>query len=200
MSEENPAPANDSEDSPRTQAGLADERFAINIRERRELAEMSQADLAKEMASRGFHWHPQTVHKVETGVRKVSVGEGKALAEIFGTTVEWLTWPGRAASTAAILSDFTSRGEVAAEQIAAHTRSLLQACFQLELTTSEAEQGDYLGSAEIRRLVEYAREAMKLTPEDAVASGRADWESLHARGDAEPECPPPLPAEDGAGL
>lgn len=183
---------------PPTPAGLADERCAANIRERREDREWSQADLARQMSERGWSFHPQTVQRIEAGHRKVSVGEAVALAEILGTSVEWLTWPGRAASTAALLSDFTGRAESSWEQISEWTRRLLHACFQLDLTTSEAEQGGYLGSAEIRRLAAAAREAMKLTPEDAVTAGRADFASLHAGDDEEPECPPRLAAEGGA--
>lgn len=166
----------DSEGPPRTPAGLADERFAANVRELRERNDMSQADLAREMTN--WRWYPQTVHRVEAGQRKVSVGEAKALAEILHTTVDRLTWPGREASAAALLDTTTARAESAYEQIAAWTASLLWAQHQLSATVADEERAGYLGSARIRELVQSARGAMKLTPEQAIADGRHDHEEL----------------------
>lgn len=156
---------------PQTQAGLADERFAGNVRERRERVKMSQADLAEAMAAGGFRWYPQTVHRVETGARKVSVGEAKALAEILGTTVDRLTWPGQEASAAGLLMEHTARAEQARQQIAEEAYALRHNQRQLELTVARVEQAGYFGSAEIRRLADAARKAMELSADAAVAEG-----------------------------
>ena len=164
--EERPAPA-----------GLADERFAANIRERREDRKWSQADLARRMTERGWPYYPQTVQRIEAGHRKVSVGEAKALAEILETTVDRLTWPGQEASAASLLQTYIVRVEQAFEQIGEWTYSLRHSQFQLKLTVSEVVEDDYFGSAEIRRLADEAREAMKATPEQAVAgAGEPDDE------------------------
>ena len=172
---------------PPTPAGLADERFAANIREERERLGKSQADIAKEMTARGWSFHPQTVQRIETGHRKVSIGEGKALAEILGTTVDRLTWPGREASAAALLDQVTARAESAWEQIGRGTAALRWAQFQLEVSISEAERARFYGSPKIRELVDEARRARELTPEDAVEAGEQEHASLRETGSGEGE-------------
>ena len=76
----------DEQDEPAAEApaaaGVIDEWVAWNIRLRREGLGMSQADLAKEMAALGWKYYPQTVHRVEQGQRKVTIGEAEALARI----------------------------------------------------------------------------------------------------------------------
>src|SRR5215469_1645268 len=84
-------------------AGVADERFAVNVRDERERRKLSQAEVARQMAVAGWAWHPQTQQKIEAGHRKVSVGEAEALAHILGTTVDRLTWPGQVASAAYLM-------------------------------------------------------------------------------------------------
>lgn len=178
-------PATTGNGRPSMPAGLADEQFAVNIRETRERKGMSQADLADQMRERGWRWHPQTVQKVEAGHRNVRVGEAEALARIFGTTMERLTWPGTVASAAALLDMSMGRAQGAWERIAGETATLLWNLAQLQTTVGEAERSDCLGSAEIRELVTEAKTVLQITPEDAVRHGRADHEQLLADGDAE---------------
>ena len=173
MPEEQPA-------APRTQAGLADERFAANVRHRRERAEMSQAQLAEAMAEGGFHWYPQTVHRVETGTRKVSVGEAKAVAEILSTTVDRLTQPGQEASAAAILMTSIARARQAWRDISGAAYTLRHQQYQLELTVPGVERDGYFGSAEIRRLADEAREVMELSGPEAVADGFREHDEVTA--------------------
>lgn len=187
---EPPATANDG--TPPLPPGIADENFATRIREERERKRWSQADVARFMAERGWPWHPQTVQKIENGHRKVTVGEAKALAEIFKTTVDRLTWPGKVASAAGLLNMYTARAEQAWHQIAAWTDVLLTAQEHLEPNLSRAERDGYLGSAEIRRLAGEAREALAATPEGAVAEGRRE-------DDEADEDPPPLLRAEGSG-
>ena len=163
--------------------GVADEQFAVRLREERERRHWSQADIARIMAGRGWRWHTQTVQKIEAGHRKVPVGEAKALAEIFGTTVDRLTWPGQAASAAALLDQVTGRAENAWEQIASWTAALLWAQGQLAVTVAEVEKADYLGSPRIRELAEAARHAMGMNPDRAVETGRKDNVRMQAEGD-----------------
>jgi transcriptional regulator with XRE-family HTH domain len=190
MSELQPHPsgelADDSEEVSSTEpAGLADEWFAANIREERARLKMSQGELARQMAERGFPYYQQTVRRIEEGRRKVSVGEAKALAKILGTTMDRLTWPGQSASAAALLSTYTGRAYSAQEQIATWTGTLLHAQFQLELTIEETERADCFGSEDVGRLVDEAKMAQALTPEEAIAQGRQDHEALRGTGDDE---------------
>ena len=60
------APDEDAEAGPPPlPAGLADERFAANIRDERERQGKSQADIARLMRERGWSYHPQTVQRIE---------------------------------------------------------------------------------------------------------------------------------------
>jgi transcriptional regulator with XRE-family HTH domain len=72
-------------------SALADERFAVNSRERRQQLGLTQADIARQMAGRGWSYHPQTVQRIEAGDRKVSIGEAQELARILRTTTDALT-------------------------------------------------------------------------------------------------------------
>lgn len=157
-----------------TPGGVADERFAVRLREERERKHWSQADVARFMTERGWSWPPQTVQRIEAGHRKVSVGEAKALAEIIGTTVDRLTWPGKEASAAGLLTMFTVRAEQAWQQVATWTSTLLHAQRQLTSTLSSVERDGYFRSDEIRRIADEARYAIKLSPEEAVAEARRD--------------------------
>ena len=168
----------DWDEPPATPAGVADANFAANVRETRERLKMSQGELARRMSDRGFPYYQQTVRRVEDGKRKVSVGEGGALAEILRTTVDRLTWPGREASTAALLDRVTAKTERAFDQIIHWTGTLLFAQRQLGTTVGEAQRAGHYGSDRIRDQARAAEEALEYTPEDAVARGRRQHEEL----------------------
>jgi transcriptional regulator with XRE-family HTH domain len=53
------------------------------VREMRQANRYSQAGLADAMRGHGFSWHQNTVFRVETGRRRLSLEEGAALAAIF---------------------------------------------------------------------------------------------------------------------
>jgi transcriptional regulator with XRE-family HTH domain len=96
MSEPQPHPSGELDDRdeevPRgVLAGLTDDMFAVNIHQTRERKKLSQGELARRMAERGFPFYQQTIRRIEEARRKVSVGEAKALAEILDTTVDQLT-------------------------------------------------------------------------------------------------------------
>lgn len=65
-----------------------DERFARNLKTLRTAKGITQEELAKEMARRGFRWHQATVYKVESGERQVPIGEAVALTEILGLSLD----------------------------------------------------------------------------------------------------------------
>jgi transcriptional regulator with XRE-family HTH domain len=175
MTDNNP---DDGSAGPPLHAGLADERFAVRVREERERQGKSQADIARLMRERGWSWHPQTVQRTEAGHRKASVGEAEALAGILHTTMDRLTWPGRAATAAALLDYAAVQAAAAWEQIASQTAVLLRSQDQLATAIAEAERDDYHGSPRIRELAATARRVLKMTPDGAVESGRTE----HAHG------------------
>jgi transcriptional regulator with XRE-family HTH domain len=158
--------------------GVADERFAVNVREERERRKLSQADVARQMAAIGWPWHPQTVQKIEAGHRKVAVGEAEALARILHTTVDRLTWPGDVASAAWLLNTAIANAQKAWNDIARRTVTLLYALNQLEYQAAEMEKRDCLGSDKIRELVTEAALFADMNPYDAVEAGRGDYESM----------------------
>ncbi len=157
---------------PSLPAGLADERFAANVREQRELKKLSQGELARRMAERGFPYYQQTVRRIEDGRRKVSVGEAAALAGILGTTVERLTWPGQAATAGALLDMYVDRAFTAKRRIARSTQLLLEAQEKLEPIVAKAEQAAFHDSDKLQRIVREARAAMAINPERLVAAVR----------------------------
>jgi transcriptional regulator with XRE-family HTH domain len=72
--------------------GVVDERVSTNLRVARERLGLSQADLAEKMAALGWKFHAQTIYRIEQGQRRVSIGEGVALAHILDTHVDRLGW------------------------------------------------------------------------------------------------------------
>jgi transcriptional regulator with XRE-family HTH domain len=168
---------------PSLPAGLADERFAANVRQLREGQGKSQADVARLMAGHGWPYHPQTVQRIEAGQRKVSVGEGEALARILDTTVDRLTFPGPAAQAAGFLDASLSRARDAYKQIGEAARVLLVARHTLTRTLADAEKAGFHDSAQIRALAGQAREILETAvPEQAVAAARADHEQRFPPG------------------
>jgi transcriptional regulator with XRE-family HTH domain len=158
-------------------AGLADERFATNIREERERQKLSQGELARRMAERGFPYYQQTIRRIEEGRRKVSVGEAKALAEILGTTMDRLTWPGQVAAVAYLMEIAIGRAQQAWDDITRGTTTLLYAHATLEHIAAQMIERDYLGSDKIREIVAEAARVAEMNPHDAVEAGRADYEN-----------------------
>src|ERR1700760_1636093 len=112
------------EGSPPERAGVTDELFAAAVREARERRKMSQGELARRMADRGFPYYQQTVRRIEDGRRKVSVGEAKSLAQILETTIDQLPWPTQEASAAALLDMNIRRAGQAYEEIGRWTGTL----------------------------------------------------------------------------
>lgn len=70
---------------------LTDDRFAKNLRTVRAAQKVSQAELARRMAARGWPYYAQTIHRIETGQRKITLGEAVELARLLGTTADALS-------------------------------------------------------------------------------------------------------------
>jgi transcriptional regulator with XRE-family HTH domain len=159
--------------------GVVDDQVAANIRRHREAAGLSQADLAAEMSRLGWPYHPQTVHRIEQGSRKVPVGEAAALAEILGVSLAGLTWPDPVSDTVAWFGLFTARADQAYEKIAEGTRDLLFAAAQLRRGIGEAEDRGLATQDDVREALEEARARIEnATPARAQEHGResyAEW-------------------------
>lgn len=83
MTSENSTPA----------SSLIDDNFGASLRYWRELRDITQEDLSKRMRARGFDFHQSTLYKIESGKRRVLLGEGVALAELLQVPLDRLTSP-----------------------------------------------------------------------------------------------------------
>lgn len=175
---EEPGQAGDSPGGPQASAGVIDDWVAWNVRLRREDLGLSQAELAQKMAALGWKYHPQTVHRIEQGQRKVTVGEAEALARIFSITVDALTWPNMVTHTAAWFGVFIGRADAAFERITAQTRELLFDREHLERALAEVERRKIGDQDGVREVADDARSVLdKTEPEQAVEVGREEYEA-----------------------
>jgi transcriptional regulator with XRE-family HTH domain len=169
--------------------GVVDDWFTVNIRARREKLGMSQADLAQKMVALGWRYYPQTIHRIESGQRKVTVGEAEAVAHVLGTSVYRLTWPDTVSDTVNLFTSLAEQADQAFEEIAAWTGRLLDARLQIERNLEDAEdlkvtprEGRPLTARERRQIlnaVNVAREALEhATPEFAVERGSLDYADM----------------------
>jgi transcriptional regulator with XRE-family HTH domain len=76
--------------TPRKPPG-ADDNFAANLRQRRELLGLSQEAVAEKMQKMGHSFHQATIYKLESGTRRVQLTEAIDLAKVLDTTVNELT-------------------------------------------------------------------------------------------------------------
>lgn len=82
---------------------MADEWFIRNLRARRLEAGMSQRQMGERMREIGFPFEQQTIQRIESGGRKASFGEAKALARILRIDAMALTEPPRLTENRATL-------------------------------------------------------------------------------------------------
>ena len=165
----------------------ADERFGANVRGERERAGMSQSGLAAEMRKRKHKWHQQTVGRVEEGLQSLRLAEAQDLASILHTSVDRLTWTTQEASAGLFMDMTIGRADTAWKQIAAWTVRLLSALHQLDISAGDADRAGCYDSDRIREIVREAHMVLeRMTPEDAMETGRKDFERMHADGE-EPE-------------
>ena len=142
---------------------------------------MSQDDLAREMAERGWQYYQSTVYKIEKGERKVDFWEATDLAEILKTSVDRFRWTSAEANETAMVRSAAANlrgrwreaGHAVASYLAARTLAertlatsgksrsprVIAACRELEL-----DLGQYGGI------------------DDAVDQGVADYEAREESG------------------
>lgn len=77
-----------------TREEIEESRFITAMKRHREDRGWSQGKLAREMNGMGWEsFHQTTIRRIEDGERAVRLGEARALARIFGTTVGQMTAP-----------------------------------------------------------------------------------------------------------
>ena len=154
--------------------GVVDEHAAVNIKRARERLGLSQADLAEKMAAIGWRFHPQTVHRIEAGQRKVFIGEAEALARILQTTVDRLGWAQGEDAEVAMTDMAITRIRQAWHEVSDATLRLAAA---LAAGHRQAEAAKASRHKRVRAVAsELAAEAAESTVESAVGDGLARFE------------------------
>lgn len=160
--------------------GVIDETVAANLRRHREARGLSQAELAARMSDLGWRYHPQTVHKNENGLRKITIGEGQVLASILGVHLERLSWPEGEEAMIRLGELAISRIRQAADEVANAVASLHGAQAGAEGTIRSLRADN---SRDPSENVSVTLEALEMelaeaTLENAVDKGDARWERL----------------------
>lgn len=70
-----------------------EDNFRQHVKLRRELLELTQTDLAKQMKRKGFAFHQQTIQRIENGDRPIRLDEAFMLAEILQSRISTMTSP-----------------------------------------------------------------------------------------------------------
>jgi len=70
---------------------VIDEQVGANVKRWRGLKDFTQEAVTAEMVKRGFDFYQSTLYKIESGKRRVLVGEAIALAEILKVPLDILT-------------------------------------------------------------------------------------------------------------
>ncbi|MGI5232887.1 helix-turn-helix domain-containing protein [Actinoallomurus sp. CA-142502] len=166
-----------------------DERFADNIRTRREMMGLSQTEVAERMSKEfGHPFHQQTVAKIEKGSRSVRLGEAVALARILDTNVDLLAFPSRAALDARELFIMSRKAGELYKKLVDESKELLTLQADLGSRVGMATRRDYYdGDHKLRveRNLRMARNALELTPDAALARAIEELsaEAIRARDD-----------------
>jgi len=150
---------------------------------------MSQAELARHMSTHGWPYYAQTVHRIESGQRKVSIGEANSLAYVLKTSIAQLTWPGPGARAAGQLRRETRRVREAFDQIVEWTTAFLTAKGDLSGVLTRFDKGLYdlsqvddYAKREILELGKRAAGEVSREPEAAVILGRDIYQEARDRG------------------
>lgn len=65
-------------------------RLGANVKYLREGIPLSQAELVRRMAERGWPWHQSTVYRIESGRQAIRLDEAIDVAAILGATLDQL--------------------------------------------------------------------------------------------------------------
>jgi transcriptional regulator with XRE-family HTH domain len=150
-------------------------RFGDNVRRYRELRDMSQADLAREMTARGCSWHQSTTYKTEYGERRTDAAEIHALAEILGVAIDRLYWPAAEATELALADEAIVRIRRAWQELSSATVQLLASLEAGKTALAAARASKY---QRVRDAATELGTEIKESPlESAVADGMARYEN-----------------------
>ena len=72
---------------------LIDETIGERLKHWRNFLGFTQEDICEGMIARGFEFFQSTIHNIEKGKRRVSIGEAVALSETLGVSLDNLTTP-----------------------------------------------------------------------------------------------------------
>lgn len=160
--------------------GAVDERVAGNLRRLREKRGWSQADLSAMMTGLGWRYHPQTVHKNETGQRKVPIGEAEVLARIFGTTLDRLTWLEGEDAAVAYGEQAISLLRRAVNDVASAVPQLhaAQAGAEVALRSLRADNSRTPSARVSHTVAALEEELAGATLDNALGEGETRWERL----------------------
>lgn len=120
----------------------ADAWFTRNLRARRLEAGLSQRQMGERMREIGFPFEQQTVQRIESGGRRASIGEARALARILGLNAMVLTEPPELTRDRALLRAVTLKLREHRAQADAVSAALRACARELTQITAEARAGE----------------------------------------------------------
>lgn len=161
-----------------------DGRFAAAVKELRERLGWSQAKLAEALKGKGLDgFHPTTVARLESGSRRVSLGEARAISQVLGAPVSAMVAPGPAP---VVLADFNT--ELLAAIGARESLSSATIMFEiaktnlkaaLELAAPFAEKDDWLDgkvmSDSLASMLVTAAQELEWEPQSVVEDALAEY-------------------------
>lgn len=142
---------------------------------------MSLADVAGAMVAAGWDkFYPQTISRIEHGERKVTIGEGEALARILGTTLTRLQWAdGEEAAISAGEQAIGNLRRAAGEVVSAVAQlRAAQAGAAVAVRSLRTDSSDGQWPRISRTADALEEELADATVENAVDAGEAEWERM----------------------
>ncbi|MBC6462620.1 helix-turn-helix transcriptional regulator [Actinomadura sp. HBU206391] len=170
-------------DEARLEWGTPEERFARNLRERREAMGLSQAELAERMVEAGHAFHQQTIARVENGTRAVRLNEAEQFARVVNSTVADLTRQPAEAVAAHLLESRSTDTYRAHQVVVAAIKDLWNARIALEAQIEQIEnpRGSLDQEALEKPLTSAKARLQMSTPEYAVEFALMEFEGKFGR-------------------
>lgn len=137
-----------------------DKKFAAAVRFARIQSGLSQSDVAEQMREMGFDISQPVVGKIERGIRKVTVGESRALARIVGKDVDRLLRGDRELKIEAGVDHLRAVMATAKDALARVQGAQLALAMALDMVPSDSVS-EYVTEA--------AEHLISMTPTDIVA-------------------------------
>lgn len=143
-----------------------DVRFAQNMREARQRAGMSMAELAQRLTELGFPCSQQIIDKIENQGRRVSMGEGNRIARVLGTTSDALSRPPGLASEAFGILDAARGARAAHAEVIRQARIFRDRQHSLSLRIERASREGH--AEELADEIARSRPVLGLTLKEAL--------------------------------